>query len=413
MQSQIKVMQSLPKYQRKYRNPEHRWNLRQAPYQIQPCLIAPVLPGETLKNVMFQARVVTDPIKNPLIGWWNEYYFFYVKLRDLKTASADTMVNLMITPGSNTSSMNTAPKIPTYHNRNNTNPDFAQECLEVVVDRFFRDEDETWNTATLANNMPLAKAEHPGWMDSLIDTTQLPDGGILPGGASNPNAEEVNVALNNYEYLRGMKFIDMTFEDYCRSYGVNIPTAEEINKPELIRYVREWSYPVNHVEPTTGVPSSAVSWAHRERIDKDRFFREPGFIFGVTVCRPKLYFSRQVESMSNYMNTAFSWLPAIMSEQPETSLREFAASGGPLTTTTNGYWVDMRDLLMYGDQFLNFDLSATDAGLVALPTAGLNKRYVDQTMIDALFSNAAGGFNLVRQDGVAKLSILGKQVDMT
>lgn len=411
MQSQIKLVQGIPRTTRKWRNPEHRWNIRTKPYQIQPMCIAPVLPGETMKNIMFQARVVTDPVKNPLIGWWNEYYWFYVKLRDLETPVSTAMINMMITPGSNLSAIASAADVKTYHTRAGL-PDFTKECLKVVTDRFFRDEDEVWNTA-LIDGLPIAKAEHPGWMDSLIDTTVLPDGGILPGGTANPTAEETNTALDTYEYLRGMKFIDMTFEDYCRSYGVSIPIAEEVNKPELIRYVRDWQYPSNTVEPTTGVPSSALSWAVRERVDKDRFFKEPGFIFGVSVCRPKLYFNGQVENMSNLLDTPFSWLPAIMGENPETSLREFANNAGPLKTVTNGYWVDMRDLFLYGDQFINFALTETDAGLVGLPTLGLNKRYVSSADIDGLFSNAAGGKNLIRQDGVAKISILGAQVDYT
>lgn len=413
MQTQLKVVEALPQRGRKWRNPEHRWNLRQKPYVIQPMCIAPVLPGETLKNILFQARAVVDPIKNPLIGWWAEYYWFYVKLRDLPEADATALVNLMITPGSTLAARHTAAKVDTYHVGDSI--DFTQLALESIVNRYFRDEDENWDTAgSTLGSMPLAKMEHPGWMDSLIDTTALPDGGTIAGGST---AEDTTELLNTYEYLRGMKFIDMTFEDYCRSYGVNIPTKEELNKPELLRHVREWSYPVNHVEPTTGVPSSAVSWAVRERVDKDRFFKEPGFVVGLTCFRPKVYFSGQTSALVNWMDTAFSWLPAIMSESPETSLKEFAgvtATDGPLgSTPTNGYWVDMRDLLLYGDQFINFSLASTDAGLVANPTAGLNKRYISSADIDALFTNAAGGFNLVRQDGVAKLSILGRQVDMT
>ena len=102
-----------------------------------------------------------------------------------------------------------------------------------------------------------------------------------------------------------------------------------------------------------------------------------------------------------------------MGDQPETSLREFTNANGPLTGTTNGYWVDLRDLFLYGDQFVNFSMSATDDNSVALPTAGMNKRYVSAADIDALFKDAAGGKNLVRQDGTAHLSILGRQVDYT
>lgn len=412
-QASIKVVEELHRTGRKLRNPIHNFQIRAKPWVIQPICIAPVLPGETLKNILIQSRIVTDPIVNGLVGWWTEQHWFYVKLRDLPTAMADAFVQLMITPGSTMTALNSAAKTDTYHGYA-TSIDTAQACLEAVVDRYFRDEDEAWNTAgTTLGNMPLAAITRlsggPGWMDSLIDTTLLPDGGATP----TTNVEATNAALNTYEYLREMKFIDMTFEDYCRSFGVNIPTAEEVNKPELLRSIKDWSYPVNHVEPTTGVAKSAVSWALKERVDKDRFFKEPGFIFGVSVTRPKVYFANQRSSLSDFLDTPFSWLPALMGDRPETSLKEFTNANGPLTGTTNGYWVDIRDLFLYGDQFVNFSLAATDDMSVALPTAAMNKRYVASADVDAMFVDAAGGKNLVRQDGTARLSILGAQVDYT
>lgn len=413
-QASIKVVQELTKTGRKLRNPIHNFQVRAKPWVIQPICIAPVLPGETLKNVLIQSRIVVDPIKNPLVGWWTEQHWFYVKLRDLPTAIADAYTQLMITPGSTMTAVHSAAKVDTYHGYA-TSVDTVQACLEVVTDRFFRDEDEAWNTAgSTLGSMPLAAISRhngqPGWMDSLIDTTLLPDGGT----PVTTTAEGLTQQLNTYEYLREMKFIDMTFEDFCRSYGVNIPTADEVNKPELIRSIKDWSYPVNHVEPTTGIPSSAVSWGLKERIDKDRLFKEPGFIFAVSVTRPKVYFSAQRSNLTDFLDTPFSWLPALMGDNPETSLREFTNANGPLTGTTNGYWVDVRDLFLYGDQFVNFSLAtATDDSSVALPTAGLNKRYVASADVDALFLNAGTGFNLVRQDGTARLSILGRQVDYT
>src|SRR3546814_2551802 len=41
---------------------------------------------------------------------------------------------------------------------------------------------------------------------------------------------------------------------------------------------------------------------------------------------------------------------------PETQLKHFAVDTGPLgdrTTLADGYWLDMRDELLYGDQFQN------------------------------------------------------------
>ena len=57
-------------------------------------MIAPVLPGETLKNGLFQSRVISDPLKHRLLGAHKEYWFFYVRLRDLqRSADFEAMMN--------------------------------------------------------------------------------------------------------------------------------------------------------------------------------------------------------------------------------------------------------------------------------------------------------------------------------
>ena len=73
---------------RNLRRPVYRFQLKTKPWQLQPFMIAPVLPGETLKNGLFQSRVISDPLKHRLLGAHKEYWFFYVRLRDLQ-GSAD------------------------------------------------------------------------------------------------------------------------------------------------------------------------------------------------------------------------------------------------------------------------------------------------------------------------------------
>ena len=51
---------------RRPRRPSHPFQVRHEPFQIQPFFIAPVLPGETMKNLLLQSRAVTLPLKNPL-----------------------------------------------------------------------------------------------------------------------------------------------------------------------------------------------------------------------------------------------------------------------------------------------------------------------------------------------------------
>lgn len=412
MATSVKVTDYAPTGQRKLRRPEHRFQLRTRPWQIQPFLLAPVLPGETMKTLLMQARVVTDPVVNPLIGWWTEHYFFYVKHRDLH--ERDTLTSMMLDPATDISGIKSAANVKTYHAANSI--DWASLCLRRVVEEFFRDEGETWNTETI-DGLPIAQVAMPGWLDSVLnDADYSPAGDIdLDANAdSKITASEVEAGLAHWQFMRQYGLTEMSYEDYLQSYGVRRPRVE-LHRPELLRYTRNWTYPAATVNPADGKPSSAAVWSVAERADKDRFFTEPGFIFGCSVTRPKVYFSKQAGSAADWMMTAFSWLPATMTNQLDVARVKLAAGVGPLSSNTDAYWIDVRDILMYGDQFVNFALTETDAGMVALPTAGLKKRYVSATDCDALFAHATATppRKEVRQDGVVSLGILSQQRDVS
>ena len=83
-----------PSAKRVMRYPEHTFNLRTRPWQIVPFMCAPVIPGETLKNLLMQTRVISKPLSNSMIGWWHETFFFYVKHRDLDDRDALTAMML-------------------------------------------------------------------------------------------------------------------------------------------------------------------------------------------------------------------------------------------------------------------------------------------------------------------------------
>ncbi len=396
------------------RFPQHRWNIRAQSYQIQPIAIAPVLPGETLKRAVFQSRVVSDPVKNPLIGWWTEYYWFYVKLRDLD--GRDDFVDMLIDVDKSLSSYHEASDSIFYHSPASSNQiNWAKLCLKRVTEEYFRDEGETWDTEKIAN-IPKAQIMQKSWLDSTInDANYTSEDEVVAHTVGTPDtavARDVEAAMTKWEFMRSVGMIEMDYEDFLKTFGVRVPDVEP-HRPELLRYVREWSYPTNTIDPIDGSPTSALSWSIRERIDKDRFFKEHGFICGYSVTRPKVYYSTQHSSAVSLMETPFSWLPALMRDAPHTSLLKVAAGQAPLKGNTDAYWVDIRDLFMYGDQFINFSLTASDAGLVATPTPGLEKRYVSIAEINDLFVDAAGGNSLIKQDGLISFAILGTQVDQT
>lgn len=402
-------VQNLPRTGRVTRSPRHNFQIRAKPFVIQPFLLAPVLPGETLKSAVMQARAVTDPIKNGLVGWWLEYYFFYVKHRDLD--GRDDFSEMMLDLDKDMSAYRQAAAAATYNPTNGF--DWAELCLKRVVEEYFRDEDEAWNIATI-DSMPVAKINMDGVFQSAVlddNFVGTQDVSLTVGVDDAITASELDATMRTWQFQREHGLTPMDYEDWLATYGIK-PKAQEHHRPELLRYVREWQYPSNTVNPTDGTAAAAVSWAVAETVNKDRFFREPGFIFGVTIARPKIYLKNQDGAVANVLQSALDWLPAVMRDDPYTSLRKYAETAAPysIVTDANGYWLDIKDLFIYGDQFINFANTETNANLVALPTATLNTNYVASTDVEALFS---GANYFVRQDGVVQFNILGALTDTT
>lgn len=410
------LVQRTGKQARTPRHPQHTFRVDHKPWEIQPFLLAPVLPGETLKNLSMQSRVVSDPWGAPLVGGWIEHYFFYIRNRQMDTTAAGATTStlpsdfmaLVLDAAATLSSTLTAS---TYaYTNDTTGKDWMSPALAKIVAEWFRDQGDAPNAyMSRTSTRYLARISQESFINSLTDTTAVPDGGTVSGTAE--AQERLWIA---YQYARGQKFTEMTFEDWLATFGVNSGPSQDRDKPELIRYSREWSYPTNTVEPTTGVPSSALSYSCNVRADKDRFFDEPGFIVGLSVFRPKVYRSNQKSTATVMLDNAYSWMPAVLKDTPESSLREFTNAQGPLgdisaPILTNGYFLDMRDLYTYGDQWVDA-AGATGLQQVAIPTAAQVHKYATETMADALFS---GSGKYIKQDGVVSFTILGTQWDHT
>lgn len=399
----LQVVRAKPQFSRKMRNPQISYNLKFKPWQMQPFFIHPVLPGETMKNALFLARCVSDPLKEKLMGWWLEHYIFYVKHTDLAIGADLVEMHLDATKDMSGFSAAANPKL--FHNGGIP---YAQHCLDLIKKWYFRDDGEFEPAAI--DGLPPAKINHEGWWQSAKLASDMPanDHELVGDNPQIPDGSPVGFTAQyaQWEAMRAMSLTEATFEDYLKSFGVRVPAEqdEELKRPELIRYHKEFTYPTNTVEPTTGVPSSAAVWSVSERADKDRYFNEPGFLFGVVVVRPKVLLSTVMGSIVPYMNDAYSWLPAVVQDLPFTALREFAPTNGPAPQAYGeNIWVDLRDLFLYGEQFRNHDLS-DQGNAVALPDASLNLKYANQTMADALFAGPAAN-RFFRLDGLLSLNI--------
>lgn len=422
---------------RTLRRPRHDFQVRTRPWHIQPVAIAPVLAGETLVSASIQARVVTDPIKNPLVGWHQEYMMFYVKHRDMDAyAGNNEYANMHVAGGVLTTLVSATAIVENYKQSSVWSvKNVVGSVMGPIIKYYFRDDDEPvtgWahagTNAGIDGNNFLARVRDLQWMDSLkiedVNPTMESD---LPGIVTQlpSHMAAFSAHYDQWAFMRESKLTEATFDDYLAAHGIKAPAGaqEEEFKPELLRYVKDWQYPSNTINPENGAPASAVSWAIRERIDKARFFKEPGFIVVVSITRPKVYWGNQKNTASGMLDDPFAWLPALMRDDPFTSLVEYDHNEGPLEGVMNAaddHWIDRRDLFLYGDQFVNFSHSADrTASIVALPASSgdniINNLYATSADRLGLFvdDDDSEGKTRVRQDGVVQLNINSHQKDST
>lgn len=394
---------------RNLRRPVYRFQLKTKPWQLQPFMIAPVLPGETLKNGLFQSRVISDPLKHRLLGAHKEYWFFYVRLRDLQ-GSADFEA-MMLDLNKDMSSYRSAASVKYFHKYG---INWTKLALDKIVEHYFRADDEIGSTFEI-DGLPARSMLEQNWLDSFVgedEFSPIADVNVDANADGDITVGEIDQAQRNFALMRQFGLTEMDFDDYLRTFGIRVAPAES-DKPEMLRYSSTWQYPANTVEPTTGVPTTAWSASVSDRMDKDRFFKEPGFIIGITSFKPKVYLGNQTGSVTGIMDNAMRWLPRMMADDPYTSmvlLDQANKDNGPLTGQTDGYWFDLKDLFLYGEQYSNFAMTAAD-GAIGMPTASGQKRYPTLAMANSIFVSESGGTLL--EDGIVNLSIMGSQKDTT
>lgn len=425
----MRMLTSLPPTDRRTRSPRHRFNNRFLPYTLAPFMIAPVLPTETMKNVYFETRVITDPIRNPIIGWKLEYHFFYVKVTDLLT---DSIRDMFIDPTNTdlSATLGIAANSQAWYEAKG-GVDYLARCTKRVWQEYFSDQDDDYATYQVSgvdasvNGYPIVQIRDRSWLDSITDDDAMPDG-VDPNTAT--SAEQLLQLQAAYQQLQAMSIANMTFEDFLRSYGINVPGQQE-DKPELLASFSEFQYPSNTVDPATGTPTSACSWVFKNSARDPKNFKQPGFIVGYVVARPKVYMSGLAGGLHAHLTRAWDWLPNYMNEDaanpmPFTAIKKFLPDTGPLgdrTTATDDYYVDMRDLFLYGDQFQNvnaFNVVPADVSaqhMLALPPGNDHQKwkYLTPAQCKSFFVDSAGSAFYVRQDGYCNLDIVGHQVDFT
>lgn len=429
MALQASVVKRIKPSGRRQRRPKHTFNVRHLPYVIQPFLIAPVRPGETLVDMKATVSAYSAPLASRNTGGWLEHVLFYVPVTAMPDALA--IMNEFVDETQALTALTTAANLQYYYKGVAGTANWVDQCMRSVVAEYFRGDTEdgvreAWDAHVISQggvNMPIAAIASDGMLDSLMLLSELPaDSGAPTEDAYLGVLDGLDAQRRTYDRLRLMGFRELTFEEWLVTQGVNVPQPSEVftseAKPEFLRLHRQFMMPANAIDPTDGSAASALVWKKEFTGEKDYLFKTPGFIFGVTVCRFKTYMGRQYSNAASAIFSATGFLPRIEEFREDDALAlgfktETDQEKGPFgsgvadgTSPSGDYIYDVLDLYFRGDQFVN-DLSATDAGIVALPTASLQTRYPTKAMVQDLFAaEATDADNMVFQDGRVDLTIM-------
>lgn len=430
---QVQLQQAATARQkRRHRRPQEPFNIRCRPFEICPFMIHPVLPNETMDNLLMQVDGYSDPIVNRNLGWHVNYQHFYVPLMALANPdlqgnsepTAEAIAAMMLTSGSGgniatgTGLTTGAISVPLYQFKGAM--PWLELSMGVIVNQFYRDEDDRGAYAAAASmEYPLAYINQRSWIHSLKEESAGADDVELPGV---DEIEDLDI-LSGYsthqtqwEIMRDSGQEDLSYDDYLKAQGVRGVaaradaggTSETVVKAELVRFVRKWVKPISTFDPADGSAATALKWSCAERADKKRYFKEPGFLIGVTCTTPKIYLGNQKGALVGVLTQAEHWLPRVLQGFGYTSVTEVldSVTDGPLINQDEDYWLDLGDLFNYGGAgFINHTLGAAQHALAIPDGNPLNKRYLTEAEIKSLFVDSTNDQHMYH-DGTVHLDIL-------
>lgn len=381
------------------------------PFGLYPIWCHPVLPGETLVNFTNKWRVISKPINHPLAGSWLESWLVYVKLSDL---SRDVTQQFIDDSYSTSGYVNSGGSERYYTADGQI--DWIKLCTERFHDAYFMDDSETSRTIDGVRKVKMsAMSWYQNMMfkpaDDALGTTDIFD---------------AYKELDAYMMMQQMNMSELSYEKYLEQWGVKSVSLAE-GDPEILRYARSWTLPVNTVEPSTGAPSSCWAWSDEVKAEKPKRFTEPGFLLFVSAVRPKMYQKHLANSFVGNMWGMTDWYPVYNLSDPTAGIRTIESTD-PVFHADHRTDVgdvtlmyDHRDLLVHGEQFVNetggtpyqiplaTGLTAQDAD----DNAALRGEYPADTDIAGLFVSATATDQFCYYDGIGRLTIRGHLQDTT
>ena len=384
------------------------------PFGLYPIMAHPVLPGETLKSASTKWSVVSMPLVHPLAGAWLESWLFYVKLTDIDR----DLGGMFISDTFSSSGWTAGVDRPRLHVKSG-----EIKWMEMMIDRireaYFLNEGETAvDLGSPDQNIPKVKLNMRSWYQNLM---------FEPAEVAIDTTGEMDhrQQMSAWQMLQLAQMTELTYESYLEQYGVQSMKLG-IGEPEILRFSRSWTKPVNHIDTSSGSPTSAWVWNDEMKLEKDKRFEEPGFVIMCSAIRPKMFQFGQESSLIGSLWGFTDWYPAYNLTDPTAGIKRIGTDDSVFISTLNDaegevqLLYDHRDLLAHGEQFINNrshtftpPFAKEMKTTAASPPTTVRGEYATDDDIDALFVGTADADELCYYEGIVGLTIAGHVTDTT
>lgn len=223
--------------------------------------------------------------------------------------------------------------------------------------------------------------------------------------------DDLQLAYQEWAGQKDGTELDMDYEDWTRAMGGKVQARdderEDQHLPEELMGIREYTHMNNVVEPSTGVPAVAGGFRWKKGSRKMFRFNELGWLLGVVCFRPKMLLLNQQGLYAGMMQSRDNWFPPNMdprSWQPHLLIDDATGPLKAVMDTGNvDYYVNLRDLFKYGEQFVNYAPAQASSPFATVPNASGGRFYPTSTDVMSVFTDTTNG--RIRASGVLSCGI--------
>ncbi len=330
------------------RRPVFRASVELEPWEITPFCCFPLLPGETLHNILMDGRFVLNGCVSPLFPWYLDIQLFAVNLSDVDVDFEEILLRHAETPPTGIAASANKPLLGQAAGAMNlTGPVYDRIC-----DQFWKT-DNVLPNSVVNTDLFIAPVKWRTSSSTLVE-------GESPSRVFEPDQ------LQTDEMKRDLLDQDMDWADVLRAYGVKV-TSGEAGVPERIMWESIAKYPVfvQSDAADTIVTRYQVLWSIREARLTARgagiFAKEPMVIMGLVTIRPEVIEGNKAFMFVNDLVDGERWWvpPFNTFDAVQDILQEPGSSitaGHSWTDTAAGVvQLNALDYWFMGESFTNMD----------------------------------------------------------